>query len=69
VEDARAWVRWWRIEGVREMLSIVREKWDPLGLHGITDGSPDDEYDSYANVLASKPKPADPGAAPAIGSR
>jgi len=53
VEDAREWVRWWRIEGLREMRSILWDKWDPLALQG---GAPDDEYDSYAQVLASKLK-------------
>jgi hypothetical protein len=51
VEDAREWVRWWRIEGLREMRAVLWEYWDPLGLTGV---APDDEYDSYANVLASK---------------
>lgn len=40
----------WRIEGPRAMRS---SHWDPLALAGI---APDDEYDSYANVLASKLK-------------
>jgi hypothetical protein len=40
VQDAREWVRWWRIEGLREMRSILWEKWDPLGLNRI---APDDE--------------------------
>ena len=53
VEDARAWARWWRIDGLREMRAILWEKWDPLALNGI---APDDEYDGYAQVLASKLK-------------
>jgi hypothetical protein len=51
VDDAREWVRWWRIEGLREMRSVLWEHWNPLALDGL---APDDEYDSYANVLASK---------------
>lgn len=56
MDDARAWVRWWRIEGLKQMRQILWEKWDPLGLNGITDDWPEDEYDSYASVLASKLK-------------
>jgi hypothetical protein len=55
MRDARAWVRWWRIEGLQQMREILWEKWDPLGLKGI---APVDEYDSYAQVLASKLKRA-----------
>ncbi len=60
MEDAREWVRWWRIEGLGEMRQILWEKWDPLGLHDLMRDPehdwPEDEYDSYANVLASKLK-------------
>jgi hypothetical protein len=58
VEDAREWVRWWRIEGRPEMRTILWEEWDPLGLYALVrdDDWPADEYDSYANVLASKLK-------------
>jgi hypothetical protein len=35
------------------MRSILWDRWDPLALTGLV---PDDEYDSYANVLASKLK-------------
>lgn len=35
---------------------ILWEQWDPLSLRGITEDWPEDEYDSYANVLASKLK-------------
>jgi hypothetical protein len=51
VEDPTAWTRWWRIEGLREMRSLLWEHWDPLALKGQ---APDDEYDGYASVLASK---------------
>lgn len=46
--------RWWRLDGLREMRALLWEQWDPLGLraHGV----PEDEYDNYANVLASKLK-------------
>jgi hypothetical protein len=58
VDDAREWARWWRIEGLREMRQILWEKWDPLGLHEVVSDPaedwPEDEYDSYANVLAGK---------------
>ncbi|MGH2917843.1 MAG: hypothetical protein ACRDLS_04475 [Solirubrobacteraceae bacterium] len=50
-EDARAWVRWWRLDGLPEMRNLLWDKWDPLSLRGE---APEDEYDSYANVLASK---------------
>ena len=60
VDDARKWVRWWRIEGSREMRQILWEKWDPLGLYELVrdpeEEWPEDEYDSYAHVLASKLK-------------
>ena len=56
MEDAREWVRWWRIQGLSEMRRLLWEHWDPLGLNGI---APDDEYDSYARVLASKLKRGD----------
>jgi hypothetical protein len=46
VEDAREWIRWWRIEGLGEMRAILWEKWDPLGVRGMTDDWPEDEYDS-----------------------
>lgn len=54
MEDAREWVRWWRIEGLREMRAILWTEWDPLGLCSIDPDWPEDEYDSYASVLASK---------------
>jgi hypothetical protein len=47
------------IEGLRQMRHILWEKWDPLGLSEVVpgeDGWPDDEYDSYAKVFASKLK-------------
>jgi hypothetical protein len=53
VEDARAWLRWWRLEGLPEMRALLWEKRDPLALRGI---APDDEYDGYARVLGSKLK-------------
>jgi hypothetical protein len=60
VDDAREWVRWLRIEGLREMRQILWEKWDPLGLYEpVRDAEeewPEDEYDAYADVLASKLK-------------
>lgn len=60
VDDARQWVRWWRIDGLREMRQILWEKWDPLGLyelvHDPEEEWPQDEYDSYADLLASKLK-------------
>jgi hypothetical protein len=58
VEDATGWVRWWRIEGRPEMRKILWEKWDPLGLCAVVrdDDWPEDEYDSYGDVLASKLK-------------
>jgi hypothetical protein len=46
-------MRWWRIEGLPQMRRVLWQHWDPLALHGL---APDDEYDSYANVLASKLK-------------
>lgn len=39
------------LQGLREMRGLLWEKWDPLGLR---DMAPEDEYDSYAMVLASK---------------
>jgi hypothetical protein len=60
VDDARDWVRWWRVEGLPEMRNILWEKWDPLGLFEDAcdpdERWPEDEYDAYANVLASKLK-------------
>lgn len=53
MEDAAAWVTWWRTEGLHEMRPILWDHWDPLGLRGQV---PEDEYDSYAGVLASKLK-------------
>ena len=40
------------------MRIILWEKWDPLGLYALVrdEDWPEDEYDSYANVLASKLK-------------
>jgi hypothetical protein len=54
MEDARAWVRWRRLEGLPQMRALLWEKWDPLGLR--PHDAPEDEYDSYANILASKLK-------------
>ena len=51
MDDARAWARWWRLDGLPQMRSLLWELWDPLALAGV---APDDEYDSYAAVLASK---------------
>ena len=58
MDDARGWVRWWRIEGLPEMRKILWKNWDPLGLCALMrdDEWPEDEYDSYANVLASNLK-------------
>ena len=41
------------------MRSILWTHWDPLGL-GAQEDWPEDEYDSYANVLASKLKRGNP---------
>ena len=38
------------------MRTVLWKRWDPLGLRGISDDWTEDEYDSYANVLASKLK-------------
>ena len=38
------------------MRRILWAEWDPLGLSGIDPDWPEDEYDSYATVLASKLK-------------
>ena len=43
-----------RVDGLREMGPLLWEFWDPLGLAEL--GVPDDEYDTYAAVLASKLK-------------
>ncbi len=55
MEDARPWLRWWRLEGLPEMRALLWERWDPLGLRTVDDW-PEDEYDGHANVLASKLK-------------
>lgn len=46
-------MRWWRLEGKPQLRALAFEWWDPLGLAGIV---PDDEYDAYLDVLASKLK-------------
>lgn len=51
MDDARPWLNWWESRGLAEMRVLLWEHWDPLSLRGV---APDDEYDAYATVLASK---------------
>jgi hypothetical protein len=50
MEDARVWVRWWRLEGLAQVRELLWELWDPLGL---ADDAPDDGYDTYAHSSAA----------------
>ena len=56
MEDARAWVRRWRLEGLPQMRALLWETWEPLDL--ASDDASEDEYDSYTNVLAASSRAA-----------
>lgn len=47
--EPRAWARWWRLTGRKDLDRLLRHSWDPIGLD---DEWPDDEYDCMADPLA-----------------
>ena len=46
--DARAWGRWWRLEGQAGLRHVLNTLWNPIG-----PGLPEDEFDFVAGPIAS----------------
>jgi hypothetical protein len=53
------WHSWWKRQWARELRSILRDEWDPIGVQQIDPTWPRDEYDMYMTPIIAQLR-ADP---------